>query len=264
MKLANQVAVVTGGGSGIGRAISLLFAAEGATVVAADVIADRAIETAKLITDAGGTALGLQVDVANSASVTAMAEQVTSAFGTVDILVNNAGLSRGADIRTIAEADWDLNFNVVLKGAFLCAKAFLQGMIDQGSGVMIHIASVNGMMAIGEEPYSAAKAGLINFSQNLAVRHGPEGIRSNVIAPGTIITPIWKNTVDEDPGVFDRLAPLYPLRRVGTPEDIASAALFLASDDASWITGATIPVDGGLTAGHDFFRAASGGGGSKN
>jgi NAD(P)-dependent dehydrogenase (short-subunit alcohol dehydrogenase family) len=264
MKLANRVAVVTGGGSGIGRAISVRFAAEGATVVAADLIEERALETAALITAEGGKALGLKVDVADSASVSAMAQRVTDAYGTVDILVNNAGLSRGADIRTISEDDWDLNLNVVLKGAFLCAKAFLQGMIDQGSGVLIHISSVNGMMGIGEEPYSAAKAGLINFSQNLAVRHGAQGIRSNVIAPGTIVTPIWQSTVDRDPDVFDRIAKLYPLRRVGTADDIAAAALFLASDDAAWISGATLPVDGGLTAGHDFFRAASGGGGNKS
>ena len=264
MKLANRVAVITGGGSGIGRATALRFAGEGATVVAADLIEERALETAAMIEADGGKALGLQVDVADSKSVDAMAEAVRNAYGTVDILVNNAGLSRGADILTIAEDDWDLNFNVVMKGAFLCAKAFLAGMIEQGSGVMIHIASVNGLMAIGEEPYSAAKAGLINFSQNLAVRHGPQGVRSNVIAPGTIITPIWKNTVDEDPGVFERISKLYPLRRVGTPEDIAAAALWVASDDAAWVTGATIPVDGGLTAGNDFFRGASGGGGSKN
>ena len=258
MKLANRVAVVTGGGSGIGRSISLRFAAEGATVVAADLVEERARETAEMITAAGGAGLGLRVDVADSTSVSALAKAVTDAFGTVDILVNNAGLSRGSDILTISEEDWDLNFDVIVKGAFLCAKAFLPGMIDQGSGTLIHIASVNGMYGIGEEPYSAAKAGLINFSQNLAVRHGPQGIRSNVIAPGSIVTPIWNHTVHHDPGVFERLANIYPLRRVGQPEDIASAALFLVSDDASWISGVTLPVDGGLTPGTDVFRHTPG------
>jgi len=145
-----------------------------------------------------------------------------------------------------------------MKGAFLCSKAFIGGMIERGGGVLLHIASVNGMYGIGEEPYSAAKAGLINFSQNLAVRHGAEGIRSNVIAPGSIVTPIWNHTVHRDPEVFNRLAKIYPLRRVGQPEDVAKAALFLASDDASWISGVTLPVDGGLTAGTDIFRTTSG------
>ncbi len=264
MRLANRVAVVTGGGSGIGRAIAQRFAAEGAAVVAADLIPERAEETAKLITEAGGKAIGVEVDVSKEAMVTAMAERGRDAFGTVDILVNNAGLSRGADIRTIDEETWDLNLDVVLKGPFFCSKALLPGMIEQGSGVILNIVSVNGLTGIGEEPYSAAKAGLINLTQNMAVRHGPQGVRVNAIAPGTIITPIWNNTVEKDPGVFDRIAKLYPLGRVGTPEDVAGAALFLASDDAAWITGTTLLVDGGLLAGTDRFRQASGGGGDKS
>lgn len=264
MRLANRVAVVTGGGSGIGRAISLRYAAEGAAVVAADLIEERAVETARLITDVGGRGAGAQVDVADEASVIALAKLAQERFGTVDILINNAGLSRGADVRTIDEATWDLNFDVVLKGSFFCAKALLPGMVEKGSGVIINIVSVNGLTGIGEEPYSAAKAGLINLTQNMAVRHGPEGVRVNAIAPGTIITPIWNNTVEKDPEVFDRIAKLYPLQRVGTVDDIAGAALFLASDDASWITGTTLVVDGGLTAGTDRFRQASGGGGNKS
>lgn len=264
MRLAGRVAVVTGGGSGIGRAISLRFASEGAAVVAADLIPERAEETAKLITEAGGKAIGVEADVSKEAAVIAMAERAREAFGTVNILVNNAGLSRGADVRTIDEETWDLNLDVVLKGPFFCSKALLQGMIDQGGGVILNIVSVNGLTGIGEEPYSAAKAGLINLTQNMAVRHGPDGVRVNAIAPGTIVTPIWNSTVEKDPGVFDRISQLYPLRRVGTPEDIASAALFLASDDANWITGTTLVVDGGLLAGTDAFRQASGGGGNKS
>jgi NAD(P)-dependent dehydrogenase (short-subunit alcohol dehydrogenase family) len=264
MRLAGRIAVVTGGGSGIGRAISLRYAAEGAAVVAADLILERAEETAKLITEAGGRAIGVEADVASEQAVIAMADRAKEAFGTVDILVNNAGLSRGADIRTIDEETWDLNFNVVLKGAFFCSKAVLPGMVEKGGGVILNIVSVNGLTGIGEEPYSAAKAGLINLTENMAVRHGPEGVRVNAIAPGTIKTPIWNSTVEKDPEVFDRIAQLYPLRRVGTSEDIASAALFLASDDAAWITGATLVVDGGLLAGTDAFRQASGGGGNKS
>lgn len=264
MRLADRVAVVTGGGSGIGRAICLRYAAEGAAVVAADLIPERAEETAKLITQAGGKAIGVEVDVADEQKVMAMAAQAQSAFGTVDILVNNAGLSRGADILTIDEETWDLNFNVVLKGAFFCAKALLPGMIEQRDGVILNIVSVNGLTGIGEEPYSAAKAGLINLTQNMAVRYGEHNVRVNAIAPGTINTPIWNSTVEKDPGVFDRIAQLYPLKRVGAPEDIAGAALYLASEDAAWVSGTTLVVDGGLLAGSDRFRQASGGGGNKS
>jgi NAD(P)-dependent dehydrogenase (short-subunit alcohol dehydrogenase family) len=258
MGLEGQVAVITGGGSGIGQAIAYRFAKEGAAVVAADLVPERAEATAKTIVDSGGRAIGVKADVAKEADVAAMIAAAVKAFGQVDILVNNAGLSRGGDVTTISEETWDLNLDIVLKGPFLGAKAVLPGMIERGTGTIINIASVNGLTGIGEEPYSAAKAGLINLTQNMAVRHGPQGIRVNAIAPGTINTPIWDPIVEKDPGVFDRIATLYPLRRVGTPDDIANAAYFLASDQASWITGTTLIVDGGLLAGTDAFaRVAS-------
>ena len=174
------------------------------------------------------------------------------------MLVNNAGLSKGDDVLEMDSATWDLNLDVVLKGVFLCSKALLPGMIERGRGVILNIGSVNGLTGIGEMAYSAAKAGMVNLTQNLAVRHGPAGVRVNCIAPGSIRTPIWADRVATDPGVFDTLAPWYPLRRVGEPEDIANAALFLASDEASWITGVTLCVDGGLMAGSDKFGSVLG------
>lgn len=259
MRLADRVAIVTGGGSGIGRAISLRFAEEGASLVVVDLLQDRADETARLIQAAGGKAIAIGADVSSESAMLDMAEQAVRAFDRIDILVNNAGLSRGADILTIDEATWDLNFNVVLKGPYLASKSVLGGMLERGSGVILNIASVNGLTGIGEEPYSAAKAGLLNLTQNMAVRYGPKGVRVNAIAPGSIRTPIWDKTIKEHPGVFERVTQLYPLGRVGTPEDVAGAALFLASDDASWITGTTLVVDGGLLAGTDrFAKAVSG------
>ena len=259
MRLADRVAIVTGGGSGIGRAISLRFAGEGASLVVVDLVQDRADETARLIQAAGGRAIAIGADVSSGSAMLEMAEQAMRAFSRIDILVNNAGLSRGADILTIDEETWDLNLNVVLKGPYLASKAVLGGMLERGSGVILNIASVNGLTGIGEEPYSAAKAGLINLTQNMAVRYGPKGVRVNAIAPGSIRTPIWDKTIQEHPGVFERVTKLYPLGRIGTPEDVASAALFLASDDASWITGTTLVVDGGLLAGTDrFAKAVSG------
>jgi meso-butanediol dehydrogenase / (S,S)-butanediol dehydrogenase / diacetyl reductase len=252
VRLENRVALITGGGSGIGRAIAELFAREGAKVVAADRYLDRAEETAAMITAAGGKATAADVDVSNGAAVEAMVKQSIDAYGRIDILVNNAGISVGSDILTIDEATWDLNLNVVLKGVFLCSKAVLPGMIERGNGVIINMSSVNGLYGIGEEPYSAAKAGMINLTQNMAVKYGPQGVRVNCICPGSIQTPIWGERVAEDPQIFDKLAKWYPLRRVGQPEDVASAALFLASDESSWITGAILPVDGGLTAGNEY------------
>jgi meso-butanediol dehydrogenase / (S,S)-butanediol dehydrogenase / diacetyl reductase len=249
MRLPDTIAVVTGGGSGIGRAICELFAREGAKVVAADRYPERAEETAARITSAGGEAIGVRVDVADAAAVGEMARRAVAANGRVDVLVNNAGISVGDDILTFDEATWDLNLNVVLKGVFLCSKAVLPGMIERRRGVILNIASVNGLWAVGEEAYSAAKAGMINLTQNMAIKYGDRNVRVNCIAPGSIRTPIWGDRVAEDPQIFDRIARWYPLGRVGEPEDVANAALFLASDEASWITGVTLPVDGGLLAG---------------
>lgn len=253
MRLANRVALITGAGSGIGQAIALLFAQEGAKIVAADRYLDRAEVTAAMILAAGGDALALKADVSSQSDVTAMAERAIATYGTVDILVNNAGLSIGSDILTIDEETWDLNLAVVLKSVYLCSKAILPSMIAARRGSIINISSVNGQTGIGEEPYSAAKAGIINLSQNMAVRYGRYQVRSNVICPGTIQTPIWGERLQKEPDVFKKLAKWYPLGRVGQPEDVAKAALFLASDDASWITGATLNVDGGLIAGRGNF-----------
>lgn len=249
MRLAGQVALVTGGGSGIGRAIALQFAQEGAVVVAADLVATRATETADHIAAAGGRAIGVTADVSQSEQVTAMIAAAVDAYGQVDILVNNAGLSVGDTVLDFDEAAWDLNLDVVLKSVYLCSRTVLPGMIERGHGVILNIASVNGIMAIGEAAYSAAKAGMINLTANLAIHFGDKGVRVNCIAPGTIRTPIWDARVERDPGVFAKVARWYPLGRVGEPEDVARAAVFLCSSDAAWITGVTLPVDGGLTAG---------------
>jgi NAD(P)-dependent dehydrogenase (short-subunit alcohol dehydrogenase family) len=186
-----------------------------------------------------------------AADVEAMTQRVMAEYGRVDILVNNAGLSLGNDILSIDETSWDFNLAVVLKSAFLCSKAVLPHMLSAGHGAILNIASVNGLTGLGEEAYSAAKAGMINLTRNLAVKHGPSGVRVNCICPGTIRTPVWGPVVERDPQVFDRLAKWYPLGRVGEPKDVASAALFLVSEEASWITGVTLAVDGGLMAGNN-------------
>jgi NAD(P)-dependent dehydrogenase (short-subunit alcohol dehydrogenase family) len=243
------VAIVTGGGSGIGRATAERFAAEGARVVVADRVAERAAAVVAAIEQAGGVALAVPVEVTDAESVGQMAEQARQSYGGIDILVNSAAISRGDDILTIEEDVWDLNLAVVLKGVFLCAKAVLPTMIHARRGAIVNIASVNGLMGLGEEGYSAAKAGVINLTQNMAIKYGKHNVRANVICPGTVQTPIWQARYERDPQVFEKLAEWYPLGRVGQPEDIANAVLYLASDEAAWVTGAVLNVDGGLMAG---------------
>jgi NAD(P)-dependent dehydrogenase (short-subunit alcohol dehydrogenase family) len=240
-RLDGKAVLVTGGGSGIGRAICRRFAADGAAVVVADVIGERAEEVAAEI-----EGRAVQADVSVADDVTRM----VNAAGRIDVLVNNAGGGMADDLLEIDEDEWDLDVDVNLKSAFLCSKAVLPGMIERGAGVIVNIASVNGMAFFANEPYSAAKAGLINLTRSMAVRYGRHGIRAVAIAPGTIRTPLWQERVDKEPAIFERLVRWYPLRRVGEPEDVAAAAAFLASDDAAWITGEVLRVDGGLLAGN--------------
>jgi meso-butanediol dehydrogenase/(S,S)-butanediol dehydrogenase/diacetyl reductase len=250
MRLQDRIALVTGGGSGIGQAIAILFAQEGAAIVVADRFEERAQQTVQNIEAAGGKALAITVDVADKTAVETMAAKALEHYGRVDILVNNAAIAEGDDILTFYEAIWDRNLNIVLKGVYLCSRALLPAMIAQKRGALVNIASVNGLTGLGEEAYSAAKAGVINLTQNMALKYGRYNVRANVICPGTIHTPIWEPILQKDPQVFEKLAQWYPLGRVGKPEDIAKAALYLASDDASWVTGTTLTVDGGLMAGN--------------
>lgn len=250
LRLKDQIALVTGGGSGIGQAIAILFAQEGASVVVADLIEERAQTTIQMIQSAGGRGLAMAADVVETGAVSNMAAQVLERYGRIDILVNNAAICEGDDILTFDEQIWDRNLNVVLKSVYLCSKAMLPSMINQRRGVIVNIASVNGLTGLGQEAYSAAKAGIINLTQNMALKYGQYNVRANVICPGTIQTPYWNTILQKDPQVFEHLAKWYPLGRVGKPEDIAKAALYLASDDASWVTGTTLTVDGGLTAGN--------------
>jgi meso-butanediol dehydrogenase/(S,S)-butanediol dehydrogenase/diacetyl reductase len=241
-RLDGRTALVTGGGSGIGRAICRRFASDGASVVVADLVGERAEEVAA---EVGGRAV--QADVTAAADVERMAAEA----GRADVLVNNAGGGMADDLLEIDEDEWDADVELNLKSAYLCSKAVLPGMIERGSGVIVNIVSVNGLAFFANEPYSAAKAGLISLTRSMATRYGRHGVRAVAIAPGTIRTPIWQERVDKEPAIFERLVRWYPLRRVGEPEDVAAAAAFLASDDAGWITGEVLRVDGGLLSGNE-------------
>jgi NAD(P)-dependent dehydrogenase (short-subunit alcohol dehydrogenase family) len=249
MRLKDKVAIITGSGSGIGRATAELFAREGARLVVADLVGERAEETVRRITAAGGEAIAVEMDVSKKETVERMVAQTLERYGRLDILVNNAARSSTDDILQFDEATWELDLAVVLKGVFLCTQTVLPAMVAQKSGSIVNIASVNGLTGLGDLAYSAGKAGVLNLTKNIAVNYGRHNIRINAICPGSVRTPIWEPQLAADPDIFDRLVKWYPLGRIGEPEDIAKAALFLASDDAAWITGANLVVDGGLMAG---------------
>lgn len=249
-RLQGKTAIVTGAARGVGKAIVERFAREGANVVLDDVDDATGQATADAIAAAGGSVRYVHGDVGKADQIDALVAAAVQAFGPIDIVVNNAL----PPSRHVLENDWDPLMDVCLKGPWLLMKATLPSMIERRSGSIINISSVNALAGFGDEHvYSAAKAGLIGMSRSMATRYGRYGIRINVICPGTIVTEAWAPMVARDPGLHERLTALYPLARLGTPEDIAGAALYLAGPDAGFTTGSVLVVDGGITAGHTAF-----------
>jgi 3-oxoacyl-[acyl-carrier protein] reductase len=247
MRLANKVAIVTGAGSGIGRATAIRFAAEGAAVVADDVNAAGGQVTVDEILRRGGQAWFCHADVSVESDVKRLVDLAATEGGRLDVLVNCAICSAEA----VARNDWEANVGVGLKAAWLTMTAAIPKMERGRGGSIVNISSVNALAGFGDEHvYSGVKAGIIGMSRSLACQVGRHGIRINCICPGTILTEIWQPYIDRDPAVIDRLAKLYPIGRVGNPEDVASAALYLASDEASFVTGSVLVIDGGITAGN--------------
>jgi meso-butanediol dehydrogenase / (S,S)-butanediol dehydrogenase / diacetyl reductase len=248
---AGSTVVVTGGGGGIGTAICRRLASAGADVIVADRNAAAAEETARGIEVRGGSATAWPVDVADAAAVRQLFTALGDSRPSLDVLVNCAAHANDTAFDRLSVAEFDEDMTVTLKTAFFCIQAALPLLLRSPNGPnVVSVGSVNGIAAFGNEAYSAAKAGLINLTRNLAIRYGAQGVRFNVVAPGTVRSPIWERRLAAEPDLLDRIQELYPLRRVGTPDDIAAACVFLASRDASWITGQTLAVDGGITAGH--------------
>src|SRR5205809_817394 len=243
-QLENQIAVVTGAGRGIGRSIALRFAAEGAAVVCVSRSAENSEKVADEIRALGRKAWAHAVDVGDSAAVATAAEKILTDCSKVDILVNNAGVTQDGLLLRMSDADWDTVLNTNLKGAFLVTKAFSRAMLKQRSGRIINISSVLGLIGnAGQCNYAASKAGLIGFTQSAAKEFASRGITVNAIAPGFIETDM---TAELKEPARTELLKAIPLRSFGQPEDIANAALFLASPAARYITGQVLTVDGGM------------------
>jgi NAD(P)-dependent dehydrogenase (short-subunit alcohol dehydrogenase family) len=252
MKLQDRVAVITGAGSGIGRAMALLFAREGAKIVAGDVNGAAAAETADLVRAQGGQATSSAVDVTNPEQVQALFKVALNEFGKLDILCNNAGIGSTTNVVDCDPDEWDRVMTVNAKGVFLGCKYAVPIMLEQGGGCIINTASVAGMIGIPERAvYCASKGAVIALTKQVAVEYVEKGIRCNCVCPGTVDSP-WVGRLLQgaaDPTqARSALEARQPMGRLGKPEEVAAAALYLASDDAAFVTGNTMVLDGGWTA----------------
>ena len=246
---SGKTILITGAAGGIGREMARHFGGLGGRIAALDknpAVKDFAAE----LTSAGISAAAAVADIASNAAVETAIADLREQIGPIDVLINNAGFSEASNLEATLPATWQAAIDGNLNGAYFCSRLAVEDMKAAGGGAIVSISSVNGLAALGDPAYSAAKAGLISHVKALAMEYGRFGIRANAICPGTVRTPIWAERVERDPEILANLVKWYPLRRVAEPIDIAKAAAFLASDDAAAISGAVLPVDCGLTAGN--------------
>lgn len=252
MRLQNKVALITGAGSGIGRAMALVFAEEGAHIFAVDIDADSAAETVRMAQGAGPDAEACRADVSESADAQRMVSHCVERWGRVDVLCNNAGIGSTQTVVDTPEDLWDRVMAVNARGTFLGCKYTIPHMIEAGGGVIINTASVVGLVGvINRAAYSAAKGAIISLTRSVAIDYVHQNIRCNCICPGTVDSPwVARNvSASPDPAAYRaEMVARQPMGRLGTPEEIAKAALYLASDDAAFITGSALVIDGGMTA----------------
>ncbi len=245
-KLENKTAIITGAGSGIGRAIAIRFADEGARVVLADIRADTGTSVEKEIRKAGRRAVFVQTDVSRSGDVEAMVATTIQEFGTVDILVNNAGILVKKSILDMTEEEWDRVLDTNLKGAFLCIKHAIRHMVEQKKGKIVNIASMGAKIGLHDDcGYCASKGGILSLTTSLGIDLAPLGINVNAIGPGIIDTPMVRDVATQGKDFIRNGIEKTPRGTIGKPDDIASAALYLASDESDFVVGQTLYVDGG-------------------
>lgn len=251
MRLADKVAIITGSAGGMGRAAAELFASEGASIVVTDVAIKEGEETVSAIRDAGGNAIFVRTNVAIEEEVQHMVNVAVETFGHVDILYNNAGIMPGDDgsVTDISEVTWDRIMDINLKSAFLCSKYTIPHMMKQGKGSIINVASFVAFMGctVPQDAYTASKGGMLSLTKSFAVQYGQHGIRCNAICPGPIETPLLRILWTSEEARNLRLNRI-PLGRFGEAKDIVYMALYLASDESSWTTGAWLMVDGGISS----------------
>jgi NAD(P)-dependent dehydrogenase (short-subunit alcohol dehydrogenase family) len=251
MRLANKVAIITGAASGMGKAAAELFAGEGASIIVADIMVKEGEETVRNIREAGGHAIFVKTNVANEDEVKHMVETAIDTFGHVDVLYNNAGIMPAEDgsVTEIAEATWDRIMDINIKSAFLCCKYTIPYMVKQGTGSIINVASFVAFLGctVPQDAYTVSKGGMLSLTKSLAVQYGRYNIRCNAICPGPIETPLLRVLWTSEEARNLRLNRI-PLGRFGEAKDIVYMALYLASDESAWTTGAWLVVDGGISS----------------
>ncbi|MBN9310008.1 SDR family oxidoreductase [Devosia sp.] len=244
-QFTGKTIAITGAAGGIGQWLCRFFGEEGATIAAIDRV-EKVNDLVDRLGKDGITVKPAVVEITDAAAVQA----AFAGFGDVHVLINNAGVSRYKTLQQTAPADWQADVDANLNGAYTCAHAVLPQMVERRSGNIVNVGSVNGLSALGDPAYSAGKAGMIAMTKAIAQEYGRYGIRSNIVLPGTVRTPIWDERKAKDPNVLKTLERWYPLGRIVEPEEVARVIAFLASDMASAVTGAAIPVDCGLTSGN--------------
>jgi NAD(P)-dependent dehydrogenase (short-subunit alcohol dehydrogenase family) len=251
MRLQDKVAIITGAGGGMGRTAALMFAGQGAKVVAAEFSAAAGEETERLVREAGGEASFIKVDVSREADAKAMVDHAVATYGRVDVLYNNAGIMPEADHSVVdTEVDvWDQVMAVNVRGVFLGCKFAIPPMVDQGSGSIINIASFVALVgcSVPQDAYTASKGALLSLTRSLAVQFGPNGVRTNAICPGPVETPLLMEWLVKDEEAKRIRLARNPTGRFGKPEEIVHMAIYLASDESRWTNGAQLVVDGGIT-----------------
>jgi len=248
MRLQDKVAIITGGGTGIGKGIALLFAQEGAKVVVSGRRMEPLSQTVIEIEKAGGKAIAISADVSKADEVQQLVNQTLSSFGKIDILINNAGVYIPHDALTLTDQEWDMTMSVDLKGVWYTVKAVIPHMLKQGQGKIINISSIAGLIGFEQSPaYCAAKGAVINLTREMALDYAAKNILVNGIAPGVIDTDMTKGMLESE-GVKQGMLARLPKKRIGKPEEVSAMVVFLASEEASYVTGATFYVDGGWLA----------------